>query len=106
MSREAILKVRETEEQANSAVLEAREAAQKMIACAEQDGRALCEATEAEMLEKREEMMARIREKADEIAVASLAEADEECKQLVRDVTLRRKMAEKIIIRGLDSKCR
>ena len=39
MSREAILKVRETEEQANSAVLEAREAAQKMIACAEQEDR-------------------------------------------------------------------
>ena len=106
MSREAILKVQETEEQAKQTVLKARENAQQMIERAECEGKELCASTESEMIEKREDMMMRIREKADELTAASLAEANEECKLLVRDVTLRRKMAEKIIIRGLDSKCR
>ena len=56
MSREAILKVKETEEQALQLVRDARARAAQMREETEREGVALCAAAETETLAKREEM--------------------------------------------------
>ena len=106
MSRDSILKVKEVEAKAEQTVADAKAQAQKMLDQARADGAALCESTESEILAKREEMMVRIREKSAQIEADALDEAKQEADQMTKDVSLRRKVAEKIIIRGLDSKCR
>ena len=106
MSKDSILKVKETEAQAEQIVLEARAKAQKMLEDAEREGKALCSDAELEMLAKRDEMMALVRERSEQIGATSLEEAKQEANDIKREASLRRKVAEKIIIRGLDSKCR
>ena len=106
MSRDSILKVKEVEAKAEQTVADAKAQAQKMLDQARADGAVLCESTESEILAKREEMMVRIREKSAQIEADALDEAKQEADQMTKDVSLRRKVAEKIIIRGLDSKCR
>ena len=106
MSREAILKIRDAEGQAASIIADARERAQKMRDEAEREGLALCDAVEAETLTQKAEMMEQIRAKSEELAAATAQEAREEADEIIKAVRLRRKIAEKIIIRGLDTKCR
>ena len=106
MSRDSILKVKEVEAQAEKTVADAKLQAQQMLMQAHEDGKKLCNDAELQTLAKREEMMVRIREKSVQLEEAALAEAREEAAEISREVSLRRKIAEKIIIRGLDSKCR
>lgn len=106
MSKESILKIKETEAEADRIVEDARRAAQEMIAAAEREGRELCENTEQEMLAKRAEMLRQIEEKTAQMNERVMEEAKEQSEELKRNVKLRRKAAEKIIIRGLDAKCR
>lgn len=106
MSRESILKIKETETQAEQLIREAREAAGQMIAEAERNGKELCDRAEAESLAARREMMDRIRERIAEMTERTDTEAKDEVEEMKKAVTLRRKMAEKIIIRGLEAKCR
>ena len=106
MSREAILKVKETEEQALQLVRDARARAAQMREETEREGVALCAAAETETRAKREEMMKQLHIKSEELMVNTLAEARAEAEALTREVNLRRRVGEKIIIRGLDSKCR
>lgn len=106
MSRDSILKVKEVEAQAEKTVADAKQKAQQMLLQTHEEGRALCNDAELQTLAKREEMMTRIREKSVQLEEAALAEAKEEAADITREVSLRRKIAEKIIIRGLDSKCR
>lgn len=106
MSRESILKIQETEQQAERMIADARARAQEMIAAAEAEGRALCADTERETAASLAAMLEQIRERtvvmSERMANESLAEVDE----LKKNVSLRRKIAEKIIIRGFDRKCR
>ena len=106
MSREAILKVKETEEQALRFVSDARAKAAQMREETEREGQMLCATAESETLAKREEMMKQLRIKSEELMKNTLAEAKAEADALTREVNLRRRVGEKIIIRGLDSKCR
>ena len=106
MSRDSILKVKEVEAQAEKTVADAKLQAQQMLMQAHEDGKKLFNDAELQTLAKREEMMVRIREKSVQLEEAALAEAREEAAEISREVSLRRKIAEKIIIRGLDSKCR
>ena len=106
MSRESILKIQETEELAEQIVAEARARAQEMIASAESDGRTLCATIEQETAESLAVMLDQIRERTvgmtERMSNESLSEVDE----LKKNVSLRRKIAEKIIIRGFERKCR
>ncbi len=106
MSRESILKIRETEQQAQRLVENAHHRAERMLEEAEARGKLLCEQTERETTEEMRELLLRLKEKTDEMDQRALSEAEEELEQLRKNARLNRKIAEKIVIRGLDAKCR
>ena len=106
MSREAILRIKDAETRAEEIVREARARAQSLREAAEREGLALCESVERETLSKKAEMMEQIRVKAEELFAATAEEARGEADELSKAVQLRRMIAEKIIVRGLDTKCR
>ena len=106
MSREAILIIKETEARAEQILRDAQTRARQMREDAEREGRSLCETTEAEMLAQKTEMLKQIGIKSEELLARTLEEAREEADALSAAVALRRKIGEKIIIRGLDTKCR
>lgn len=106
MSRESILKIRETEQQAQCLVENAHHRAERMLEEAETRGKLLCEQTERETTEEMRELLLRLKEKTDEMDQRALSEAEEELEQLRKNARLNRKIAEKIVIRGLDAKCR
>ncbi len=106
MSRESILKIREAETQAQAIVERARAQAQARIEQAEADGKALCERTEAETAGEMQALLLQLKEKTGSMNERVLADADEEIAALRKNARLNRKIAEKIIIRGLDTKCR
>lgn len=106
MSRESILKIRETEERAAKTVDAAKTRARETVERAEREGRELCDRTEAEAMAQYAEVIKKIRERSLVLAEKNQTETDEEIANLRREVSLRRKIAEKIIIRGLESKCR
>ena len=106
MSRESIQKIKETEERAEQLVEEARRLAQERIALAEQEGRALCEQTERETNAAVAAMLAQLYERTEAMSQRLDEEAKEEADKMRADASLRKRSAEKIVIRGLTSKCR
>ena len=106
MSREAILKIKEAEAEADRIVAAAHERARQMISDAENDGRELCRAAEAETRAELDGMLQQIRERTAQLGERLHTENTEEAAQMKRNVALRRKIAEKIIIRGFEAKCR
>ena len=106
MSRESILKIKEAEDTALHTVEDAKRRAREMIEQAELEGKALCERTEREATAEYTAMLEQIRERCARLSDKSTAETDEEIAALRREVNLRRKIAEKIIVRGVESKCR
>lgn len=106
MSRETIMKIRETEEQADRLIETAEADAAAMRADAEAQGKELCRQTEESVSEELDGMLEQIRVKADELTERMLAEAAEEAESIAEQAKLKRKSAEKIVIRGLDAKCR
>ena len=87
-------------------VREAKDRAQRMREEAELAGQEMCRVAETETLAKRAEMMKQLRIKSEEHTARVMEEARAEADELTQDVSLRRKIAEKIIIRGLDMQCR
>ena len=106
MSRESILKIRETEAAAAEQIADAKARAQAMLEAAEQEGNTLCESTERDARTKKAAVLSELKQKCEQLAEKSQAETEDEIVRLRREVGLRRKIAEKIIIRGLESKCR
>ena len=106
MSRESIKMVKQTEQEAERIVREAQEKAAKMVADAEANGVALCENTEAETIAAAKEVIVQLRERAESLRERLDTEAREESAEIVRQASLRKRSAEKIVIRGLASKCR
>lgn len=106
MSRESIMKIRETEEKADRIVAEAKQRAQQMTEQARLDGKALCETTERETADSLKAMLSDIRTRTESMSERFDAESGEAVDALNRSVSLRRKIAEKIIIRGFEKKCR
>ena len=106
MSREAILKVWETEKEAAEIVRIAKERAQIMRDAAEREGQEKCRVAEAETLAMRAQMMEQLHIKAEEHTDRVMEEARAEADELTQEISLRRKIAEKMIIRGLDMQCR
>ena len=106
MSREPINKIQEAEAQAEQLLADARRRAQDAVAKAEKDGKLACEAAERETAESLAEMLAKIRTRTDAMQERQAAESEAELEALRKSVSLRRKAAEKIVIRGFEQKCR
>ena len=106
MSRESILKIQETEQLAERMVADARARAQAMIAEAEAEGKALCATTEQETAQSLAVMLKQIRERTEGMMERMENKSIEEVNEMKRNVSLRRRIAEKIIIRGFERKCR
>ena len=106
MSRESIKVVKQTEQEAERILREAQEKAAKMVADAEAEGVALCENTEAQTLAAAKEVIVQMRERAENLRERLDGEARDEAADIIRQASLRKRSAEKIVIRGLASKCR
>ena len=106
MSRESILRIRETEDEAARIVREAQERARATVAAAEAAGRKLCEDTERDTASALAETLGQIRARTEALAERIEAESAEEIEELEKQVALRRKIAEKIIVREVEKKCR
>ena len=106
MSRESIKMIKQTEEEAERILREAQQKAAQMVADAEANGAALCESTERETIAAAKVVIGQLREKAENMRERLNAEAKGEAAEIVRQASLRKRSAEKIVIRGLASKCR
>ena len=106
MSRETIFQLKEAEAEAARIVAQAKARADQMRAEAEAAGQALCLETESRVSEELAGMLEQIREKAEEHRERVLEETRAEAEAVAANVRLNRKSAEKIVIRGLDTKCR
>jgi vacuolar-type H+-ATPase subunit H len=106
MSRESILKIKEAEARADRLVAGAKEQARDMLRQAEAEGQALCDKTECECTAELSAMLGQLRERTAQMRERMEAEAHEEIEALEASVSLRRKVAEKIIIGGLERICR
>ena len=106
MSRESIRMIKQTEQEAERILREAQEKAAQMVADAEANGATLCENTEAETVAAAKQVMLQLRERAENMRERLDNEAKEEAAEVVRQASLRKRSAEKIVIRGLASKCR
>lgn len=106
MSRESIKLIKESEMQAERIVLQAQEKAAQMVADAKQRGEALCESVEKETVETAKQAILQLRERADGMRERLNNEANEQAAEITRQASLRKRSAEKIVIRGLASKCR
>ena len=106
MSRESILKLKDAEAQAERIVEDAKRKAAAMIENAEKSGRALCALAEENAVKEAEGAMETIRERTAEASERVSADAHEEVEAMRKEAFLRKRSAEKIVIRGLMSKCR
>lgn len=106
MSRESINAIKQTELEAERILREAQQKAAQMVADAEANGAALCESTEAETIAAAKAVIGQLREKAENMRERLETEAKQEAGEIVRQASLRKRSAEKIVIRGLASKCR
>lgn len=106
MSRESMQRIRDAEDRAVSIVEEARAEAKRMLEEAERDGAALYERVESETAEELHAMLLAIREKTASATERMMEEGTEEISNLRQQARLRHRSAEKIVIRGLEAKCR
>ena len=106
MSRDSILRISEAEDAAERMIADAKALAQSMIEAARRDGRALCERTEAEVSDEYAEKLNELGKRAAEMRERVDAESREELTSVEAEIRLRRRSAEKIIIRGFEQKCR
>ncbi len=106
MSRESILKIREAEETAGRMIADAKTQAQKLVEEAQAEGKALCARTETEVGAEYGGKLAELGERAAQMRERVETESREELSSMETEIRLRRRSAEKIIIRGFEQKCR
>ena len=106
MSKESILKIKETEALAEQMISDARVRAQKILEDARAEGIADCDHTETQTAAELSSMLNQIRARTVTMSERMAEESDEEIAQMREQVTLRRRIAEKIILRGVVKKCR
>ena len=87
-------------------VADATEQAQLIVEQAKQNGEALCRQAEKEADEQMRQMLDGIKERTEATARRFATDAESEAEEMKRMSRLHQKVAEKIIIRGLDAKCR
>lgn len=106
VSKETVFKIKETEAEAQRILAEAEAEAKKMIRAAQAEGARLRAETERETAAGLAAMTQQIRQKAEEHTARVLEEAAAEADELAERVKLTRRVAEKLVIRGLEAKCR
>ena len=106
MSKETVFKIREAEAEADRILERARAEALRMREEAEAAGRLLCETTQREVSEELARMTEQIHVRAGEHTERVVSETKEEMAAVEESVRLTRRSAEKIVIRGLEAKCR
>ena len=72
----------------------------------EAEGRERCRSTEEAVSAELAEMLEQIRQKTEEMSEHMMEETRARAEAVAATARLNRKSAEKIVIRGLDSKCR
>ena len=106
MSKETVFKIREAEAEAERIVARAQAEADRMRQEAEAAGRALCENTRREITQELASMNKQLRVRAQEHTDRVIEQAKEEMDDVAEKVRLTRRSAEKIVIGGLEAKCR
>ncbi len=106
MSKEAFFKIREAEAEAERILAQAEAEASRMIAEAKVAGETLCRNAEEETTRELAGMMGQIHQRGGEHVERVLAEGREEEAEIEEKIRLTRRSAEKIVIRGLEAKCR
>ena len=106
MSKESILKIKDTEDRAERIIADARLRAQELVATAEIEARAHRDAAEAQSAAELSSMLEQIRARTVAMTERADEESGEEIAQMRERVALRRRVAEKIIIGGVVRKCR
>lgn len=106
MSKDTLTRIREAEAQAQALVLQAEEQAKVMKANAIAEGERFCRETERSVSEELAGMLEQIREKTAELTARVLEETKAEMEEIAARARLNRKSAEKLVIGGLDTKCR
>lgn len=106
MSKDTLEKIRKAEHDAEQLVADAEEKAKAMKAEAVRQGEELCRTTEASVSAELAGMLEQIREKTAELTDRVMEETKTEAEEVAARARLNRKSAEKIVIGGLDAKCR
>ena len=105
MSKEIILKIKETEAQAAAIRAEGNERAKEILRLAEAEGAKLCEDTERHAMAENREKLTLTRKKADELLQKTRADAAKETVLLRENSSDRMRDAVRMIIGGLFEKC-
>ncbi|MBR4296142.1 MAG: hypothetical protein IKT56_04810 [Clostridia bacterium] len=98
MSKEAILDIKSTEEQAAKIIEEALENSKRMIANAEKQARQLLEETERSTGKELAIALDKMREKADGLIAKNLEEAEAEATELLAKAEVKKCVAVKKIV--------
>lgn len=106
MAKEAIMKIRETEAKAEEIVADARKKAQALLEEAKANGQALCETAERDAAKERQTKIAAAQKRGEKQIAAGNAAVALEIEELKKDAAMKKKIAEKIVLRGLEEKCR
>ena len=106
MSKETIFKIREAELEAERILAEADAEAARMRAEAEEKGRRLCEETERQVTAELAAVTEQLHQRGQEHIARALEEGQAEADALTDGVRFTRRSAEKLVIRGLEAKCR
>lgn len=106
MSKDTLQKIREAEDGATRTVAEAGERAKAMKEAAVRAGEEQLAETEKTVSAELAGMLEQIRAKTGELTERVMEETRAEAEEIAARARLNRKSAEKIVIGGLDAKCR
>lgn len=105
MSKEAIMKIKAAEDQANNIRTAADAEAKRRIADTEARGKKFCAETERRVTEENEKKLALIRQKADETVLKSREATLEASKDTTNEAGLHMREAVRYIIGGIMEEC-
>ena len=105
MSKEAIMKIKAAEEQANNIRAAAAQEAKRRISDTEARGKKFCADTERRISEENEKKLALIRQKADETVLKNREATLSESQQTANEANLHMREAIRYIIGGIMEEC-
>lgn len=106
MSKDTLEKIRKAEADAARIVADAEEQAKQLKADTIRQGEEMCRRTEETVSAELVGMLEQIREKTAALTDRVMEETKTEAEEVAARARLNRKSAEKIVIGGLDAKCR
>ena len=105
MSKEAILKIKRAEAEADKIRTDAAETAKDMVRRAEAEGKRLCEKTEADALRINQEKLRATEEKIDMLLEEKRAQTEKEMREKVFSAELNMREAIKTIVGEVMDQC-